>query len=149
MAAWVADPTQRWLGDCLSAGSTIGACDDLARALGSRVADFRAAIARAGPSQKRLATVVDGIAWAFRADDLEHEWPRYAALFNRSAVPPISDTLADASLLSPSARSALRGYLREDYGSSTSFRNLKGAPSTAWEAICGRRRTLRGTATLF
>ena len=71
MAAWVADPTQRWLGDCLSAGSTIGACDDLARALGSRVADFRAAIARAGPSQKRLATVVDGIAWAFRADDVK------------------------------------------------------------------------------
>ena len=61
MAAWVADPIQRWLGDCLSAGSTMEACDDLARALGSRVADFRAAIAGAGPSQKRLAEVVDRI----------------------------------------------------------------------------------------
>ena len=54
---------------------------------------------------------------AFRAEDLEREWPRYARLFpeSNSTVPHIQDYLADASLLSPSARSSLRGYLKSEY----------------------------------
>ena len=119
MAAWVADPIQRWLGDCLTSEllTELQACDDLARALGSRVGAFRDAISRAGPARRRLAPVVDKVKWAFRADDLEREWPRYARLFpeSNSTVPHIHDYLADASLLSPSARSSLRGYLKAEY----------------------------------
>lgn len=81
LTVWVSDPMARWLGDCTSAGSTTQACDDLARALGSRVAAFREKASRAGPSRRRLAVVVNQITHAFRAEDLEREWPRYAKLF--------------------------------------------------------------------
>ena len=64
-----------------------------------------------------MAPVVDKVKWAFRADDLEREWPRYAKLFpdHNGSAPHIKDYLADASLLSPSARSSLRGYLKSEY----------------------------------
>ena len=90
-----------------------------------------------------MAEVVDRITWAFRADDLEHEWPRYAALFNTTApVPLIKDSLADASLLSPSARSALRGYLREDYDAVRELER-RGVLTAVWKSTsasgaCGR-----------
>ena len=90
MAAWVADPIQRWLGDCLTSEllTELKACDDLARALGSRVETFRDAISKAGPSRRRLAPVVDKVKWAFRADDLEREWPRYRKMDVRARVDP-------------------------------------------------------------